>query len=110
MALTPPSQAVEHDPPSERDPLISRAGQDRDVNGGAPKQDPDVPTIPGVNLRVVITALAAGIILSAADNTIVIASYGRIGTDFNELNRTSWISTAYVHLYILLLLSLIKLY
>ena len=96
MALTPTSQAVGHEPPTERDPLISRNGQDRHVNGVVPKQDPDVPTIPGVNLRVVITAMAAGILLAAADNTIVIASYGRIGTEFNELNRTSWISTAYV--------------
>ena len=93
--------AVENEP-TERDPLISRTGQ---VNGVASKQDPDVPTIPGVNLRVVITALAAGILLAATDNTIVIASYGRIGTEFNELNRTSWISTAYVLTWLLLLLS-----
>ena len=101
MALTPP---VEHEPPTEYDPLINRIAKDGGVNGDgpAPQQDPDVATIPGVNLRAVITALAAGIILAAADNTIVIASYGRIGTEFNELNRTSWISTAYILTYLLL--------
>jgi MFS family permease len=30
------------------------------------------------------------------DNTIVVSSYGAIGNDLNELNRTSWIATAYL--------------
>lgn len=30
------------------------------------------------------------------DNTIVVSSYGIIGTEMKELNRTSWIATAYV--------------
>lgn len=30
------------------------------------------------------------------DNTIVVSSYGAIGTEMKELNRTSWIATSYV--------------
>ncbi|KAI5780320.1 putative MFS multidrug transporter [Peziza echinospora] len=60
------------------------------------QQDPDVPLIPGVRLEYIVPAMAVGIFLAALDNTIVVASYGRIGTEMKELNRTSWISTAYL--------------
>nr|KMM68746.1 multidrug resistance protein fnx1 [Coccidioides posadasii RMSCC 3488] len=40
-------------------------------------------------------ALAIGIFLSAADQTLVVASYGKIGNEFAALNQTSWIATAY---------------
>ena len=63
------------------------------------EQDPNVPLIPGVNLAAVVPAMAIGIFLCALDNTIVVASYGRIGTELNELNRTSWLSTACVFLH-----------
>ncbi|KAF8420507.1 MFS multidrug transporter [Tirmania nivea] len=66
------------------------------VNRDASEQDPGVPAIPGVNIAVVFPAIATGIFLAAMDNTIVVASYGRIGTELNELNRTSWLSTAYL--------------
>lgn len=45
-----------------------------------------------------LPALAIGIFLSAADQTIVVASYGKIGSEFKAMNRTSWIATAYVSL------------
>jgi hypothetical protein len=40
-----------------------------------------------------LPALAVGIFLSAADQTLVVASYGKIGTEFAALNKTSWIAT-----------------
>lgn len=33
--------------------------------------------------------------LSAADQTIIVASYGKIGNDLKALNLTSWIATSY---------------
>lgn len=36
------------------------------------------------------------VLLIAADQTIVVSSYGRIGTDLDALNNTSWIATAFV--------------
>ncbi|RPB22841.1 MFS general substrate transporter [Terfezia boudieri ATCC MYA-4762] len=68
----------------------------RNSSGGALEQDPDVPAISGVNIAAVVPAMAIGIFLASMDNTVVVASYGRIGTEMNELNRTSWLSTAYL--------------
>lgn len=33
------------------------------------------------------------VFLSAADQTIIVSAYARIGSDLNALNKTSWIST-----------------
>ncbi|KAK2766916.1 hypothetical protein FQN54_006231 [Arachnomyces sp. PD_36] len=42
-----------------------------------------------------LPALAVGIFLSAADQTLVVASYGKIGSEFSALNKTSWVATGY---------------
>ncbi len=42
----------------------------------------------------VLPALAIGCFLSAADQTIVLSSYGQIGSDLDALNKTSWLATA----------------
>ncbi|PWW75990.1 MFS general substrate transporter [Tuber magnatum] len=57
---------------------------------------PGGPRIPGVKLKLILPAMAIGIFLAAMDNTIVVSSYGAIGSDLKELNRTSWIATAYL--------------
>ncbi|KAL4885869.1 hypothetical protein BJY04DRAFT_205151 [Aspergillus karnatakaensis] len=49
----------------------------------------------GLNLRYVLPAISLGVFLSAADQTIIMASYGKIGSDLNALNLTSWIATSY---------------
>ena len=41
-------------------------------------------------------ALIIGIFLSSADQTIVVASYGRIGSEMKALHKASWIATAYI--------------
>lgn len=46
-------------------------------------------------LKYILPALSIGIFLSAADQTIIVSSYGRIGSDLNALNLTSWIATSY---------------
>lgn len=33
--------------------------------------------------------------MSAADQTIIVSSYGKIGSDLDALNNTSWIASAY---------------
>ncbi|KAF7502742.1 hypothetical protein GJ744_005203 [Endocarpon pusillum] len=43
-----------------------------------------------------LPALAIGIFLAAADQTIVVSSYGKIGSEMEALNNTSWIATAYL--------------
>ena len=47
------------------------------------------------NLKYIVPAVAIGIFLGAADQTIVVSAYGKIGSDLNSLNLTSWIATAY---------------
>ncbi|KAF4540797.1 MFS multidrug transporter [Lasiodiplodia theobromae] len=46
-------------------------------------------------MKYILPAVAVGIFLSAADQTIIVSSYGRIGSDLGALNNTSWIATAY---------------
>ncbi|KAL2848133.1 hypothetical protein BJY01DRAFT_233999 [Aspergillus pseudoustus] len=48
-----------------------------------------------VNLRYIFPAISIGVFLSAADQTIIVASYGKIGSDLHALNLTSWIATSY---------------
>ena len=46
-------------------------------------------------LKYILPALAIGIFLAAADQTIVVSSYGKIGSELEALNLTSWIANAY---------------
>lgn len=46
-------------------------------------------------MKFILPALAIGIFLSAADQTIIVSSYGKIGSELKALNLTSWIATAY---------------
>jgi MFS family permease len=58
---------------------------------------PNQEAIEAVRKRfpVILPAMAIGVYLSAADQTVIVASYGKIGSDLNALNKTSWIATAY---------------
>lgn len=47
-----------------------------------------------LKLHLLLPALAVGIFLSALDQTLIVATYARISSDLQALNRTSWISTA----------------
>ncbi|KXT00251.1 hypothetical protein AC578_1201 [Pseudocercospora eumusae] len=47
------------------------------------------------NLNYIFPAVAIGIFLSAADQTIIVSSYGKIGSELHALSSTSWIATAY---------------
>ncbi|KAL8687885.1 MAG: hypothetical protein Q9218_006065, partial [Villophora microphyllina] len=46
-------------------------------------------------LKYIVPAIAIGIFLSAADQTLIVTMYGKIGSDLKALNKTSWVSTAY---------------
>lgn len=45
-------------------------------------------------LKYILPAIAIGIFLSAADQTLIVTMYGKIGSDLKALNKTSWVSTA----------------
>ena len=46
-------------------------------------------------LKYILPAISIGIFLSAADQTLVVSCYGKIGSDLKALHKSSWISTVY---------------
>lgn len=46
------------------------------------------------NLKIIFPAVAIGIFLSAADQTLIVSSYSRIGSELNALSQTSWIAVS----------------
>ncbi|RDL40614.1 MFS general substrate transporter [Venustampulla echinocandica] len=46
-------------------------------------------------MHLLFPAICIGVFLSSADQTLVVSSYARMGSDLNALNNTSWIATAY---------------
>ncbi|KAJ8108394.1 hypothetical protein ONZ43_g6438 [Nemania bipapillata] len=46
-------------------------------------------------MAALLPALAIGIFLAAIDQTLTIATYGKIGSDLRALNSTSWVATSY---------------
>ena len=46
-------------------------------------------------LKYILPAVGIGIFLAAADQTIIVSCYGKIGSDLEALNKSSWIATSY---------------
>jgi predicted MFS family arabinose efflux permease len=46
-------------------------------------------------MRYIVPAVSVGVFLAAADQTIIVSSYGRIGSELDALNLTSWVATSY---------------
>ncbi|KAF2279538.1 MFS general substrate transporter [Westerdykella ornata] len=89
---------------SETSPLLQNAGpesyngEQNDVERQRRQSDaskhqgmPDIKR----RMKYIFPALAIGVFLAAADQTLVVSTYGTIGTDLHALNSTSWIATAY---------------
>ncbi|KAJ5184896.1 Major facilitator superfamily domain general substrate transporter [Penicillium cf. griseofulvum] len=95
--------------PTENSPLLGSASTNGGVSNGTISNDhvesgdpaqteeqgkepfPDAQK----QLKYIVPAISLGIFLSAADQTIIMASYGQIGSDLKALNLTSWIATSY---------------
>lgn len=45
-------------------------------------------------MHILMPAIGIGIFLSALDQTLIVATYAKMSSDLEALNRTSWISTA----------------
>ncbi|CAG8034425.1 unnamed protein product [Penicillium olsonii] len=89
--------------PSETSPLLA-SGNGAPSNGtipdnvesGHPEEDRKAPPpATQTQLKYIIPAISLGVFMSAADQTIIMASYGQIGSDLKALNLTSWIATSY---------------
>ncbi|KAI4134394.1 MAG: hypothetical protein LQ347_001572 [Umbilicaria vellea] len=73
------------------------AGDDEERQGGngaGPQQYQGMPEVKK-QLKYILPAIAIGIFLSAGDQTIIVSSYGKIGSELKALNNTSWIATGY---------------
>ncbi|KAF2663551.1 vacuolar basic amino acid transporter 2 [Microthyrium microscopicum] len=46
-------------------------------------------------MKYIFPAVAIGVLLAAADQTIIVSTYGKIGSELGALNKTSWIANAY---------------
>lgn len=46
-------------------------------------------------MKYIFPAIAIGVFLSSADQTLVVSTYGIIGTELGSLSSTSWIATGY---------------
>lgn len=58
--------------------------------------DGDHEGLPGMaqKLHWLLPAIGIGVFLSALDQTLIVATYAKMSSDLEALNRTSWISTA----------------
>ncbi|KAJ5175003.1 uncharacterized protein N7482_000880 [Penicillium canariense] len=94
--------------PTETSPLLGESNgiaatgaiASRDAESGEPRQcveDQAKEPFPDAKkqLKYIVPAISIGIFLSAADQTIIMASYGQIGSDLKALNLTNWIATSY---------------
>lgn len=116
----PPKDPSNGSPTETSSLLPKRSGEDLgpsngtfDANGALCEQDGEVlerqTTTTSLNrqkqyeglpevkkkLPIIFPAVAIGVFLSAADQTIIVSSYGKIGSELHALNLTSWIATAY---------------
>ncbi|KAH7406206.1 major facilitator superfamily domain-containing protein [Phaeosphaeria sp. MPI-PUGE-AT-0046c] len=46
-------------------------------------------------MKYIFPAIAIGVFLSSADQTLIVATYGTIGTDLHALSSVSWVATSY---------------
>ncbi|KAI6772201.1 hypothetical protein HG530_003159 [Fusarium avenaceum] len=95
-----PSLSTSHEA-SETSPLLSGNYDDRVnsgniENGQVQGDDNLVAVYTTKKLNLLLGAVGIGIFLAAADQLLTVATYGRIGSELNALNNTSWIVTAYL--------------
>ncbi|SPJ74412.1 related to multidrug resistance protein [Fusarium torulosum] len=94
-----PSLSTSHEP-TEASPLL-RDNDSEHINSGNIEngQVEGNDTLAAVyttkKLNLLLGAVGIGIFLAAADQLLTVATYGRIGSELNALNNTSWIATAY---------------
>ncbi|KAF2823535.1 MFS general substrate transporter [Ophiobolus disseminans] len=67
---------------------------ERQVSNGDASKHQGLPEV-RKRMKYIFPALAIGVFLASADQTLVISTYGTIGTDLHALSSTSWIATGY---------------
>ncbi|TQS31779.1 hypothetical protein Golomagni_07929 [Golovinomyces magnicellulatus] len=91
---------------SERSPLLGEQNGSHVQNVDAEQapasaQEDETETTEVVHemyakMHILVPALAIGLLLSALDQLITVASYAKMGNDLNALNSVGWVATSYV--------------
>ncbi|KAI0552032.1 major facilitator superfamily domain-containing protein [Xylaria curta] len=101
---------MQNRPPAETAPLLRSSATNNgsedastgasNIENGSPQVETttngassDLPK-PTVKMAILIPALSIGMFLVGLDNTLTVATYGKIGSDMQALNSTSWIATS----------------
>lgn len=79
---------------TERSPLLGQSSNtnptDNDSNHVSREGLPEMAK----RLHILLPAMGIGMFLCALDQLLVVATYAKISSDLQALNRTSWVSTA----------------
>ncbi|KAF1842374.1 uncharacterized protein K460DRAFT_409788 [Cucurbitaria berberidis CBS 394.84] len=67
---------------------------ERQVSHGDSSKHQGLPEVKK-RMKYIFPAIAIGVFLAAADQTLVVSTYGIIGTELHALSSTSWIATGY---------------
>ncbi|KAF2796070.1 MFS general substrate transporter [Melanomma pulvis-pyrius CBS 109.77] len=67
---------------------------ERQVSNGDTVKHQGMPDVKE-KMKYIFPAIAIGVFLVAADQTLVVSTYGVIGSDLHALSSTSWIATGY---------------
>ncbi|KAF2109163.1 major facilitator superfamily domain-containing protein [Lophiotrema nucula] len=93
--IAPEGADPHEDPEDERDPEGEDGGDiERQVSNGDTTKQKGLPEVKE-RMVYIFPAIAIGVFLAAADQTLVVSTYGTIGTELKALNLTSWIATSY---------------
>ncbi|KAL4878817.1 major facilitator superfamily domain-containing protein [Aspergillus karnatakaensis] len=79
-------------PPSSSDPHVENAV----VSAGADEADTNAHKDPNQSVAGTIAVLLIGVFVANAEGSLVLATYGRISSEFNDLKNASWLVTSYV--------------
>lgn len=99
LSYVPPEPEHESDGSLPKGSSIDGQTEDPRKHGGDEESQDYVTEYQGMpevkeKLKYILPAIAIGIFLSAADQTLIVTMYGKIGSDLEALNKTSWVSTA----------------
>ncbi|GME64391.1 putative mfs multidrug transporter protein [Neofusicoccum parvum] len=94
LQVLPPQPVLDGEEEHNEDGEGDLERQDSNVSEGGLNKYKGLPEVKK-RMKYILPAVAVGIFLAAADQTIIVSSYGRIGSDLGALNNTSWIATAY---------------
>ncbi|KAI1281367.1 MFS multidrug transporter [Xylaria sp. FL0933] len=81
--------------PSSHGPFAGAADIENGSETVANSGEEDPPKAGAAKMAALFPALAVGVFLVALDQTLTIATYGRIGSELRALNSTSWVATSY---------------